>query len=79
MKFEIYRELQDPEEKPVRLRLRKCGSVCRLEVVNEDGDRRSSGTLLTITAAGWICRHESVNSDFGFDLDDKGCVKVEDE
>lgn len=49
-----------------------------IKVVDEEGLKIDAPFICTINKkTGKITRDEGVNNTIGFDLDDKGCVKVE--
>lgn len=80
MKLEIYDEKKVEEEKKVRLRLVKNwdGHIC-LRAVDEDGDMIDRCALVYFSKEGHVGRYLGVNPDLGFDLDEKGRIKLDDE
>ena len=82
MKYEIYSESATKEKPPVRLRLVRdvhFRDEVTIIAVDGDGNRASQGDIITFTPDGRIQRHARVNPNFGFDLDDRGRIKLEDE
>ena len=76
MKFEIYRELQDPEEKLTRLRLMTVGNeAAYVAVVDNTGRAVERGYLVKLTENGGIHRCTNVNESLGFVLDESKRVK----
>ena len=78
MKYKIWHEEEPVEEKPLMLRLlrEKDGSI-KLAVVDSSGDRRRGGYLISFCPDGSVHRPHSVNTDFGFELDDNGRLKID--
>lgn len=54
---------------------RTSGNIIILECLGPDGDWMYAGNLFTISKEG-ICLSKDVNPDLGFDLDEKGRLKV---
>ena len=82
MKYEIYTEHAPKEKSPVRLRLVRdvhFRDEVTIFAVDEDGNRLSQGSLLSFLPGGRIMRHTGVNPALGFNLDDRGCIKLEGE
>ena len=54
-------------------------NTIRLHVVDDDGKHFSQGNLVFFHPDGTFERAHMVNPAFGFDLDEKGRIKLEDE
>ena len=81
MKLEIYKlqeeEEEEEEEQVVRVKLKKMyDGTISLIVVDSLGMPRPRGNLLRITSNG-IYRHKGVSLSFGFPLDDRGRIKLD--
>lgn len=76
MDLEIFKKKEKESDK-TRLAFRKdgCGNIDVI-VVDEDGDKRYAGTLLTINKDGTIERCHNMNDDLGFKLDCSGRIKL---
>lgn len=78
MELKLFEEYKKKEEYYLRL-MHSGASIVELAVVDEDGNRCSCGTLLTITQKGIIILHSHISPKFGFDLDEQGRLKVNSE
>ena len=67
MKLEIFKN-ELPDKEPVLLRLHQRAECVEVIVVDEAGDRKDRGTLLTIKSAG-VHLQGTINPTFGFALD----------
>jgi len=67
------------EEKKTIVRVRAVddGGDLLLVAVDKYGERLACGTLLILTSQGKIKRSINVNKEFGFCLDEKGQIEVE--
>jgi len=79
MKLEIYNEVKLTEERLIRLKLVQYsnGNIV-VQAVDKNGKRLNQGDLITFQNNGKIYRSICVNNDLGFQLNNKGCIKVED-
>ncbi len=73
MRLEIYEE-EKSEENVLRLALRNYSDITSdrvvLEVVDENGDRKSGGRLLAITGRGKLRLYGGISKPFGLCLDE---------
>lgn len=80
MKLQIFDAKEVEEAKPTRLKLEHTTwRGIKVVAVDERGNQRLSGNILTFTEGGEIILHRSVNAELGFQLDDAGRVKLHSE
>ncbi len=72
MKLEIF-DSELPNEEPVRLRLRKSGSIIDVIVVDANGVKKDGGILLAISSTG-VHLAGCIDPRFGFALDSDKCL-----
>ncbi|HEC62096.1 MAG TPA: hypothetical protein ENI27_07565 [bacterium] len=75
MRLEIAGE-GEPQEEPIRLKLRQYGDGVAVHVVDENGDNISHGMLVVFTNSGRLRIINNVDSPLGFILDDAGCISI---
>lgn len=78
MKLEVFGNKKE-KEKVGYLKLEKYDNEIRLRVCDSSGGPLPCGVLLTITEDKTVLRARAVNESFGFNLDDKGRIIIEDD
>jgi len=78
MKIEVFEEEPQPEEKVVRLALRKESNFIVLQAVNKFGVSEERGNLIIIHPDGKFVLACVVNRELGFPLDTWGRVTFSD-
>ena len=75
MKIEIYKEKKDIE-KTLVLKLVQIRDSIMLAIVDENGDVKGPGNILSINSEdGTLTRHSYVDSNSGLKLDSEGRIK----
>lgn len=75
MELKVYKETPNKDKKVI-LALRKEFGRVVLHVVNEDGSDAMGGSLLAITQSGRVDLYGGISTGFGFDLDERCCLKL---
>ena len=75
MKIEIFEGDVSAPESVLRLRLVSSGLNVLVIAVDEKGDRKDCGMLVTFRADGTLRRDGGVNSDLGLQLDDRSRIR----
>lgn len=76
--FSSYAEAEDVVFLSLKYAYKESGDVAGIDtvVVDNKGHVRDRGYLWRISIDGRLWRYKDVNPDFGFDLDDKGRVRI---
>jgi hypothetical protein len=77
MKLEIYNQIKQKEEMPVRLALKQKGDNILVCAVDKNGDIVPGGCLISFQPSGKVIQHCLVSPYLGFDLDDDGQIKID--
>lgn len=77
MKLEIFEEQEEDKDDVVRLRLRR-DTTGVIEVVAVDRYRNTvdNGSILWFDENGRLYLNHSISKELGFDLDEKGRIKI---
>ncbi len=76
MDLEIYEQQEEIVKEPTRLAFEKLGYGVSVIAVDHNGKKLTAGNLVTFHADDKIILHTAVDYELGFDLNEKGQIRV---